>query len=90
MGKLTDSPQLDTLAVGPSTTLLKYQGYDINGFTYYTRHQDKKSTNQNSGVRFDFYDGNGHLQMTYCGFIEGIWELDYGPLKVPLFRCKWV
>src|SRR5579883_502704 len=28
--------------------------------------------------------------MTYYGVIEEIWELDYGPLKVPLFRCKWV
>ena len=28
---------------------------------------------------------------TYYGFIEEIWELDYGPnFKVPLFRCKWV
>src|SRR3990170_3049771 len=28
---------------------------------------------------------------TYYGYIEEIWELDYGhDLKVPLFRCKWV
>ena len=28
---------------------------------------------------------------TYYGYIEEIWELDYGPtFKVPLFRCKWV
>ena len=27
---------------------------------------------------------------TYYGVIEDIWELDYGPLKVPLFRCQWV
>jgi hypothetical protein len=27
----------------------------------------------------------------YYGYIEEIWELDYGRgLKVPLFRCKWV
>jgi hypothetical protein len=26
----------------------------------------------------------------YYGVIEEIWELDYGPLKVPLFRCKWI
>jgi hypothetical protein len=28
--------------------------------------------------------------MTYYGFIEEIWELDYGALKVPLFRCQWL
>ena len=28
---------------------------------------------------------------TYYGYIEEIWELDYGPsFKIPLFRCKWV
>ncbi|KAK1662243.1 hypothetical protein QYE76_050402 [Lolium multiflorum] len=29
-------------------------------------------------------------KVTYYGYIEEIWELDYGPnFKVPLFRCKW-
>ena len=28
---------------------------------------------------------------TYYGYIEEIWELDYGPnFKVPLFRCQRV
>ncbi|KAK1663167.1 hypothetical protein QYE76_051326 [Lolium multiflorum] len=63
--------------------------YEINGNTFYTFAQDKKSTNQNSGVRFDAEDGNGN-KVTYYGYIEEIWELDYGPnFKVPLFRCKW-
>ena len=49
----------------------------------------KKSTNQNSGVRFDAATKRG--KGTYYGYIEEIWELDYGRgLKVPLFRCKWV
>ena len=29
--------QLDALAKGPSSTYLKYQGYEINGFTFYTK-----------------------------------------------------
>ena len=62
----------------------------INGNTFYTVTQDKKSTNQNSGVRFDAANDNGRKD-TYYGFIEEIWELDYGPtFKVPLFRCKWI
>ena len=49
----------------------------------------KKSTNQNSGVRFDAATENGQ-KVTYYGYIEEIWELDYGPsFRVPLFRCKW-
>jgi len=84
--------QLYLLAASPSSTVLNFQGYEINGNTFYTIAQDKKSTNQNSGVRFDAArdDGSGEKD-TYYGYIEEIWELDYGPsFKVPLFRCKWV
>ena len=81
--------QLYLLAASPSSTVFNFQGYEINGNTFYTIAQDKKSTNQNSGVRFDaLYNGRND---TYYGSIEEIWELDYGPsFKVPLFRCKWV
>ena len=78
------------LAVSPSSTIGSFQGYEINGNTFYTIAQDKKSTNQNSGVRFDKTNYNGSKDICY-GYIEEICELDYGPtFKVPLFRCKWV
>ena len=81
--------QLDWLARGPASSILMYQGYKINGYTFYTRSQDNKSTNQNSGVRIDATDSNGQTN-SYFGYIEEIWELDYGPLKIPLFHCQWV
>ena len=31
------------LAAGPIFTLMTYQAYDINGYTFYTIQQDKKS-----------------------------------------------
>ena len=56
-------------------------------FTRLTK--DQKSTNQNSGVRFDAATERG--KDTYYGYIMDIWELDYGhDFKVPLFKCKWV
>ena len=64
--------QLDALAKGPSSTYLKYQGYEINGFTFYTKKQDGKSTYQNCGVCFDAHDENGNVQATYYAFIEEI------------------
>ena len=77
----------------PSSTIWTFQVYEINGNTFYTNVQDKKSTNQNSGVRFDdSANNNGRkgVTVTYYGYIEQIWELDYGPsFKVPLFWCKW-
>ncbi|XP_066164140.1 uncharacterized protein [Oryza sativa Japonica Group] len=74
---------------GPSGSIATFQGYEINGYTFYTRAQDMKSTNQNSAVRVDAMGHDG-TTATYYGAIEDIWELDYGPLKVPLFRCQWV
>ena len=57
----------------PSWHILTYKGYKINGNTFYTLGQDKKRTNQNSGVRVDATDPNGNRQ-TYYGHIEEIWE----------------
>ena len=79
--------QLDALAKGPSSTYFKHKGYEINGFTFYTKKQDGKSTYQNCGVHFDAHDKNGNVQAIYYGFIEEIWELAYGPLKAALFCC---
>jgi hypothetical protein len=82
--------QLYLLTKLPSSTILTFHGYEINVNTFYTVAQDKKSTNQNSGVRFDVVTGKGRKD-TYYGYIEEIWELDYEPsFKVLLFRCKWV
>ena len=82
-------PEFKWLTRGPSYTILTWQGYDINGYTFYTRTQDQKSTNQNSGVRVDAVDGGGR-KSSYYGYIEEIWELDYVKFKIPLFLCRWV
>src|SRR6266566_2348413 len=90
MSNNTVGDELYLLARTPSLTVLTFQGYEINGNTFYMIAQDKKSTNQNSGVRFDAANTN-RAKDTYYGYIEEIWELDYGrDFKVPLFRCKWV
>ena len=80
---------LYSLSQLPSSNIMTFKGYEINGNTFYTIAQDKKSTNQKSSVHFDATTNTG--KETYYGYIEDIWELDYGHgLKVPLFRCKWV
>jgi hypothetical protein len=35
-----------SLVYGPIFTVVMYQGYDINGYRFYTKRQDKKSTYQ--------------------------------------------
>jgi hypothetical protein len=64
--------QLYLLARSPSSTILTFQGYKINGNIFYTIAQDKKSTNQNSGVLIDATNNNGQKD-TYYGYIEEIW-----------------
>ena len=85
----TVSGDLYSLAREPSSTVMTYKGYEINGNTFHTIAQDQNRTNQNSGVRFDATTKRG--KDTYYGYIVDIWELDYGnDIKVPLFKCKWV
>nr|KYP38258.1 hypothetical protein KK1_040505 [Cajanus cajan] len=54
---------------------------------------------QNSGimivaqsVHFSTKNDNNPIKasMCYFGVIEDIWEVDYGPFRVPVFKCKWV
>jgi hypothetical protein len=52
--------QLYLLARQPSWHILTYKGYKINENTFYTVAQDKRSTNQNSGVSLDATDPNGN------------------------------
>jgi hypothetical protein len=87
MGDGMIDEQLQWLVREPSITIMQYQGYKINGYKFYTRTQDEKTTNQNSGVHIDAI-GNDGKKDSYYGVIEEIWELDYGLLKIPLFRCQ--
>jgi hypothetical protein len=43
IGDSTIHPQLALLARGPSRTIVKFQAYGINGYTFYTRDQDRKT-----------------------------------------------
>jgi hypothetical protein len=78
------------LVRGPIFTIVTHQGYDINGYTFYTKQQDKKSTYQNSGVRVDVYDAMCQDKNMCYGQIQEIWELDFHDFKIHLFHCNWV
>ncbi|XP_028208335.1 uncharacterized protein LOC114391537 [Glycine soja] len=95
----TASETLRLLALGPNLNVPTWQGYDINGYAFYTKSQDERSTMQNSGVsvegeaaHFSSVSDNNPINasMSYYGVIEDIWELDYGQFRVPVFSCRWV
>lgn len=90
-GDSTNEVTLTRLASGPSSNVTSWQAYEINGYTFYTIEKDNKSVAyQNSGVRIEAIDTSGQT-VTYYGFIEEIWELDYGAnIRIPVFRCQWV
>ena len=84
------SQNLKQLVKGPIFTVMTYQGYDINGYMFYTARQDKKSSYQNSVVHVDAYDNKGECLILYYGQIQEILEIEYLDFQVPLFRCTWV
>ncbi|XP_074336175.1 uncharacterized protein LOC141673340 [Apium graveolens] len=51
----TVSNTLKWLAYGPNMPLSSFQGYDVNGYSFYTQHQDNKSTVQNSGISVEAF-----------------------------------
>jgi hypothetical protein len=86
--KTQTSKYLKKLACDLIFTVVTYQGYDINGYTFYTEQQDRKIMYQNSGVRVDAYDVTGQDKNMYYGQIQKIWELDFYGFRILLFRCN--
>ena len=79
--------------------MFSYSAYTINGYTFYTKEQDDKSTMQNSGVTVvaeamhisSMNDLNPkYANLSYFGVIEHIWVFDYEKFQISIFGCKWV
>ncbi|XP_057249588.1 uncharacterized protein LOC130590939 isoform X2 [Beta vulgaris subsp. vulgaris] len=88
------------LAFGPREAVRSYEGYDINGYTFWTERQDLKSrSQQNSGVSLvasstQYASSKDkspvHAESNYYGRIQEIWELDYCTFNICLLCCTWV
>lgn len=92
---------VEAFGEGPNFKVKAYEGYDINGYTFYTQRKDDKCAVQNCGVtviastveygRANNLDKRIEIaKESYYGKIQEIWELDYRLFTVPLFKCKWV
>ncbi|KAK1611785.1 hypothetical protein QYE76_035458 [Lolium multiflorum] len=85
-----DEKLIYTLSQGPGHNVRTYQGYDINGYRFYTEEKDRNSENQNSGVTMLSYaDDETNVKERFFGRIEEIWELNYCGETVPMFRVRW-
>ncbi|KAK9049303.1 hypothetical protein SSX86_031729 [Deinandra increscens subsp. villosa] len=80
---------------GPNRNVVKYEVYDINGFTFRTKSREGK-VHQNSGVSVVATDMHiskevvSYDQTYYYGVLQEIWVLDYHFRRIPLFKCDWV
>ncbi|GKA67068.1 putative transposon, En/Spm-like protein [Tanacetum coccineum] len=83
------------ISYGPRATVVKYDAYNINGYTFRTKYQDDK-VYRNSGVNVEAIDL--HIskevittrQAFYYEVLQEIWVLDYRFKQIHLFKCDWV
>ena len=55
-GESVEEQTIKRLAAGPSSQVTSWQGYDINGYLFYTAAKNKKTMSQNSGVHIEALD----------------------------------
>jgi hypothetical protein len=90
VSKTEEEKMIRLLTFGLYSLVKSWQAYDINGCTFYTKAKDSRSQCQNSGVRVDAEDSM-EQKNAYYGYIEEIWELNYGmSIQIPIFKCHWV
>ncbi|GKB84883.1 putative transposon, En/Spm-like protein [Tanacetum coccineum] len=83
------------ISYGPCATVVKYDAYNINGYTFRTKCHDGK-VYQNSGVSVEAIDLHISKEVAttrqafYYGVLQEIWVLDYRFRQIPLFKCDWV
>ncbi|GKC62923.1 putative transposase-associated domain-containing protein, partial [Tanacetum coccineum] len=83
------------ISYGPRATIVKYEAYNINGYTFRTKSNDGK-VYQNSGVSVEAADLHISKEVAttrkafYYGVLQEIWVLDYRFRQIPLFKCDWV
>ncbi|XP_076909133.1 uncharacterized protein LOC143566274 [Bidens hawaiensis] len=81
---------VEKLAKGADFRVRSFQGYDINGYTFYTKKQDDKSATQNSRVTQIASSTTVDITMiakeSYYGVIQEIWELSYSSSTIPLLK----
>lgn len=83
------------ISFGPRASVVKYEAYNINGYTFRTKSNDG-IVYQNSGVSVESVDV--HIskkevatikKTSYYGVLQEIWVLDYRFRQIPLFKCDW-
>ncbi|GKE22200.1 hypothetical protein Tco_1433712 [Tanacetum coccineum] len=95
ISKESVSETIRWISYGPRATVVKYDAYNINGYTFRSKFHDGK-VYQNSGVSVEVIDQYISKEVAttrqafYYGVLQEIWVLDYRFRQIPLFKCDWV
>ncbi|GJU92469.1 putative transposon, En/Spm-like protein [Tanacetum coccineum] len=83
---------IEWISYGPRATIVKYEAYNINGYTFRTKSNDG-IVYQNSGVNVEAVDLHISKEVAstrkafYYGVLQEIWILDYRFKQIPIFKC---
>nr|GEV09046.1 hypothetical protein [Tanacetum cinerariifolium] len=95
ISKESVSVTLRWISYRPHTTVVKYDAYNINGYTFRTKcHDGKVYQNIRVNVEAIYLHISKEVatirQAFYYGVLQEIWVLDYCFRQIPLFKCDWV
>ncbi|GJZ63241.1 hypothetical protein Tco_0619662 [Tanacetum coccineum] len=78
------------ISYGPRTTVVKYDAYDINGYTFRMKcHDGKVYQNKNIVVNLDSSSDNNNSDSYSTSQISTSEEIDYDSLEPPKSLFKW-
>ncbi|GJX44639.1 putative transposase-associated domain-containing protein [Tanacetum coccineum] len=95
INKESVSETIRWISYGSRATVVKYDAYNINGYTFRMKCYDGK-VYQNSGISVEAIDLHISKEVAtirqayYYGVLQEIWVLDYRFRQIPLFKCDWV
>jgi hypothetical protein len=80
----SEDMMMKMLGSHPLSCVTSWQAYGTND-TLITQKKDNSSVAQNSGIHIEAFDPL-RVKTTYYGYIQDIWDLDYGArLQIPVF-----
>nr|GEX99503.1 hypothetical protein [Tanacetum cinerariifolium] len=83
------------ISYGPRATIVNYEAYNINGYTFRMKSNDG-IVYQHNGVSVEAVDLHISKEVAttrksfYYGVLQEIWVLDYCFRQIPVFKCDWV
>lgn len=83
------SKDLLALSRGPTSYVLRYNGYIVNGYRFHVEDHDRNLRTQNCGVVVVGENDNQSENIDYYGVLTDVLELQFMGRRVIMFKCNW-